>query len=306
MSKLYPPVIAGTLPAFYGDVLNIPFEMNRAVNRGEVYGFSLKIKTVQNSFLIGTVAISLNQSIFKDHVVSFNLNEAIWKKLNIGQYYKIQMAYKDKSGIVGHYSSVGVIKYTTKPDVAIIGLDSAKNNNHQYYYEGSYQQISTKNPDIIKDSTEKLYSYQYELYDNNYKILMRSDETIYNSSYNDEPNSSTFSFKINQDLDSKKKYYLRLKVITSNKMEVYSDYYPIIQRFTINSDAKISLQVDSISELENGGIKINLIGEINKKTGLEETVVGSFRLIRTDEKSNFSAWEDILDFNLYALLRLPS
>jgi hypothetical protein len=46
MSKLYPPVIAGTIPAFFGNEITIPFQMNRAVGEKEVAGFCLKIKTV--------------------------------------------------------------------------------------------------------------------------------------------------------------------------------------------------------------------------------------------------------------------
>jgi hypothetical protein len=44
--KLYPPVIEGTIPAFYGTVLTVPFAMNKAVALNEIGGFSIKIKTV--------------------------------------------------------------------------------------------------------------------------------------------------------------------------------------------------------------------------------------------------------------------
>ena len=293
MSKLYPPAIAGTLPAFYDNVISIPFEMNRAVSRGEVYGFSLKIKTVQTSSFIGTVEVTINDKIFKENIVNFTINN-IANKLNVGQYYKVQMAYTDNTGLVGHYSSVGVIKYTSKPQVSIEGLNTDINNGHRYQYVGIYSQEGEAG-----DATEKLYSYAYELFDNNYQIIMKSDDIIYNSIEDDLPNRATFSFKINRELDQDKKYYLRVKTITSNKMEIYSSYYPLTQRHTINSDAKMHLEVDVISALEDGGIKINLVGEVNAETGIEEFVVGSFRLMRSDEKTNFTEWEDICEFNLY-------
>ena len=44
--KLYPPMIEGTLPAFYGDVMLIPFMMNKGVSENEITGFNLKVKTV--------------------------------------------------------------------------------------------------------------------------------------------------------------------------------------------------------------------------------------------------------------------
>ena len=54
MAKLYPPIISGTLPAFYlenSDLdrsakITVPFTMNRAVSAAQIKGFALKIKTV--------------------------------------------------------------------------------------------------------------------------------------------------------------------------------------------------------------------------------------------------------------------
>jgi hypothetical protein len=47
MVKLYPPYIEGTIPAFYGDSITVPFSMNRAISRDEFNSFSLLIKTIQ-------------------------------------------------------------------------------------------------------------------------------------------------------------------------------------------------------------------------------------------------------------------
>lgn len=49
MAKLYPPVIEGTIPAFNGAVLTVPFSMNRSVSASQITGFAVKIKTVQSS-----------------------------------------------------------------------------------------------------------------------------------------------------------------------------------------------------------------------------------------------------------------
>ena len=55
MSKLYPPKIEGVIPAFTNYELSIPYSMNGAVSRGEVYGMALKIKTVQSNIPLGRV-----------------------------------------------------------------------------------------------------------------------------------------------------------------------------------------------------------------------------------------------------------
>ena len=51
--KLYPPIIEGTIPAFYGDIIKVPYEMNKAVSHLEISGFSLKFKTVQSNRYLG-------------------------------------------------------------------------------------------------------------------------------------------------------------------------------------------------------------------------------------------------------------
>jgi hypothetical protein len=49
MAKLYPPYLEGTIPAFYGGSITVPFTMNRAVGKNEIIGFSLLVKTIQTS-----------------------------------------------------------------------------------------------------------------------------------------------------------------------------------------------------------------------------------------------------------------
>jgi hypothetical protein len=54
--KLYPPVIGGSIPAFYQEngtaIIAVPFSMNRAVDISRIGGFRLKIKTVQSNTFI--------------------------------------------------------------------------------------------------------------------------------------------------------------------------------------------------------------------------------------------------------------
>ena len=60
MAKLYPPIIEGTIPAFYGTVISVPFIMNRSVSLSEISGMKIKMKTVQNNIYILEAESSLN------------------------------------------------------------------------------------------------------------------------------------------------------------------------------------------------------------------------------------------------------
>ena len=287
MSKLYPPTIDGVLPAFYGSTMTIPFQMNLAVGKNDIGGFQVKIKTVQSSSLIGTF---LTEDYDLDNLTAtFAINS---DKILVGQYYKVQLAYirNDASKTLGYYSTVGTIKYTEEPSLIIDDLVTTKNNLHQYSYTGIYS---------TSDISEKLYTYNYGLYDNNYNLILKSDDIIYNVNNEDSPGESSFSFIIKKELEDRQRYYLRLEAKTSNNLFIQSAYYPIVQKHTINSDAKIDLIADSVSRLEDGCIVLHMKGHNNPKTGIEEPVTGSFQLVRSDEKSDFTEWDEILRFNLY-------
>lgn len=146
MAKLYPPNIEGTIPAFYKNddgtaTIAVPFSMNTAVNKSAVTGFQLKLKTVQNS----TYLLSLSTNSVEDYeldtncCVYFRLTKAQADKLYIGQYYKIQIAYINNYE-VGYFSTVGVIKCTTKPIIEIANMTSSGINIHKYSYTGVYTQ----------------------------------------------------------------------------------------------------------------------------------------------------------------------
>lgn len=177
MSKLYPPIIEETLPAFYSEngvvKFTIPFSMNRAVSYSQVGGFELRIKTIQNGTYLYTAETykPTSYSFNKDNsYVNFYIEDRE-SKLKIGQFYKLQLAYiyvdeieKNKKlteyyagnitieefeiamsqrKSVGYYSGTGVAKYTTKPNLYINGLKPGFLNTHTNSYIGCYEQIAS-------------------------------------------------------------------------------------------------------------------------------------------------------------------
>jgi hypothetical protein len=89
-------------------------------------------------------------------------------ELNVGEFYKAQVAYQS-DGIVGYYSSVGVFKYTVEPTISV---DEYENNPFKIYgfYNGE------------GDISEKPYSYQFNLYDSFNRLILTSGEQFYNIS----------------------------------------------------------------------------------------------------------------------------
>ena len=181
--KLYPPNLEGTIPAFYGTTLVVPFSMNKAVFTSEVKGIRLKIKAVQSGkYLITKDADSFSFDPKHEAIFKFTPDEMV--RLSVGQFYKIQLAYVSEyrsavdnqlKDMVGYFSTIAVVKYTTEPMVFIDGLEKKTINSHNYQYTGVYSQSE-------KDYTEKAYSYCFNLYDNNLNLIQTSGEKIHNSS----------------------------------------------------------------------------------------------------------------------------
>lgn len=225
MAKLYPPIIPGTLPAFYGTVANItvPFSMNKAVNTNEISGFSLKIKTAYSNTFIGTLeypkvidgqrasidseTFSLNQIVFKEQdIASLNIKP--------GQFLKAQLAYIDKDNITGYYSTVGVIKYTTKPEISIKNLSLESINNFQNTYIGKYKS---------NDASEKHYLYKFSIY----KLNNGKKEELVDTSdwlLHDNSNEEDF-YSFNNEIEDTETYGLEYTVKTINGLEESTELY---------------------------------------------------------------------------------
>lgn len=282
--KLYPPIIEGTIPAFCNQTIVVPFTMNKSVSEKEVKGFKLKIKTVQSGyqpFLTETIQmIDWNTDTSE---VSFLLPGT----LNIGQFYKIQMAYVDTADVIGHYSTVGVVKYTSNPVISILEPKSGNT------YEGLYSQETTDDGDI-RDYTEKVYSYNFTLKDAAGNILETSGDQLHNSSEDVFLYESRDSYTIKTDLEQDKMYYLDYTVKTINGLVKSAQTKHIFQIGSI--DSKLHTKLECNLDYENGYIDISLV----KPDGveIEESAVGSFYLLRASDEDDFNSWHEVLKFVL--------
>ena len=282
--KLYPPIIEKTIPAFCNQIIVVRFTMNKSVSEKEVKDFKLKIKTVQSGyqpFLTETIQmIDWNTDTSE---VSFLLPGT----LNIGQFYKIQMAYVDTANIIGYYSTVGVVKYTSDPTISIL---EPKNGNT---YEGLYSQEAINDEDV-RDYTEKVYSYNFTLKDASGNIIETSGDQLHNSSEDIFLYESRDSYTIKTDLEQDKVYYLDYTVKTINGLVKSAQTKYISQIGSI--DSKLHTKLECNLDYENGYIDINLVKPDGVET--EESAVGSFYLLRASDEDDFNSWHEVLKFVL--------
>ena len=282
--KLYPPLIEGKLPACAGNSLTVPFAMNKAVSETQVGNIMAIIKNISTGTIVTTLSYGTLVKNNKGYSASFDNekeNGAIAKLTN-GQYYKIQLAYVDRDGVVGYYSPVGTFKRTTTPRVTIPALEG--NFFSGYEYTGLYSQEG-------QDETEKIYSYQFELTDMDGNIIDFSGELVHNSENDNSTSQSEDTWKSNIELKKDTPYYLVYKVTTMNGLECTSPRYVTMNQDSIDIDLDIELQTNM--DIDNGCIELSIAPKINKSV----VVSGSFALMRTSSKSNFSSWDEVYKFS---------
>lgn len=296
MAKLYPPNIEGTIPAFYTEgttKIVVPFSMNKAVGKSEVYGFSLKIKYVDGN-VIDTFQVRKNGAnsgassydIEEDYKAIFDVSSLKTNgTIKVGQYYKVQLAYIDVNNEVGYYSTIGVVKYTTHPIITIAGLDESKVNAHQYAYTGVYSQYG-------KDSTEKVYSSRFLLTDSNNKIIKDTGYMLHNSTQDDLPYEAIDSFLLSRDLEPNQLYYLYFSVKTMNGLECSSIRYRISQLSSVGTELDLGLKADL--NYENGYIRLSLACD-------EPIISGTFLISKACSKDDYQ-WTELKRFDVQSLI----
>ena len=303
MAKLYPPYIEGTLPAFClnsaGDgTITIPFAHNQAVSKADIGSkIYVKVKTVQNDVLMGSDSADWTETVDSKTVIGdgqvvipvsgYSALNGNWP-MQIGQFYKIQLAYGDKNNIVGYYSTVGVIKCTSKPEVTIVDMSEDKVNNNNNLFVGQFKQA--KGGDV----TEKVYSSKFTITDLQGNEIATTGEVLHNVENNPNSYTSIDEMHFNRDLEFGEIYKIKYEVITNNGLECSSPEYLLTQQKSLTMSLKGTLK--ATLNYEEGFIDVSIVGYRDEK-GVEEIGNGAFILCREDSL-NPGYWDELGRFSL--------
>ena len=275
-TKLYPPVIEGVLPAFCleydavsksvlkGCQIKVPFSSNASVSNTQFKGFSLRIRTASSgSYVIPPVFSDTYEMVGSGGEVTFTLSKKQASLLNEGQYYKIQIAYciekvadsaMNISGTnIGYYSTVGVAKCTSKATVTMKGLDSSNINSFNNEFFGIYDLEG------CNDKTEKVYSYEFRIYDENDEIFYTSGEKLHQAYYDTDYVSSIDRITVNDFASTETIYSIQYIVTTINGLVLSSPKYKISSQFLVSPTSIIEILPEA--DEEHGVITIKFRGE---------------------------------------------
>lgn len=296
MSKLPPPYVDGSIPAQIDAGLEIPFRLNRAVSLRDITKIFLKIKTVATDRIIGVFETEVYSKSENDntYIASFDTpydSDNGQCLLTVGQFYKVQLAFGNLQGDQGYFSTVGVFKYTTMPQVYIDGMKEYEIGN-LYTYTGVYDQSFEGG-----DSTEKEYSYRFDIYQND-NLFASSGLLLHDSTTDEVENKSTNTWVLNQQLQPGIIYTLYYIVNTINGIEKKCQY-----NITNNEIEDDILQDNYIltatNDYDNGRILLSL------KAKESVSLQGGFLVSRASSLDNFSSWNEVMKFTLMTFESLP-
>lgn len=172
MSKLYPPLIPGSIPAFPledGGTIKIPFKLNPSVGKDEISQFRLKIKDNNSGKVKFVITVNCNDNFFNTQEIEFAIDENLKNNLTIGQFYKVQLACVSNSEDTDqnlYWSTVGIVKAIGKCYLDTLG------------FEGDSDLGEIACDYWTEDPTEKIYSYQFLIKNSDGTILYEEGEEI--------------------------------------------------------------------------------------------------------------------------------
>lgn len=282
--KLYPPYIEGKLPAFSLDEkqtfeLAIPFQLNPAVGEADFYKMAILIKTMSGKEILSSYLDEAEEEKYFGSYQKFNnIYKAVFPSIQkdlfqIGQFYKIQIAFINSDKEIGYYSTVGIIKCTAAAEATILGLETGIKNSNPINFTGVYS---------TTDNSEKPYSYKFNVYDEKHNLYATSGEQIHNNI--DE-------WVLDKRLQENKTYSIEYIVTTNNLQEVKSEEYLLIDSLLVNM--KLPLEIHASFDAENGKVIIKL-----NKNKQDDVVNGTYKIVRASNEDNYTEWVDLFDLKI--------
>lgn len=300
INRLYPPIIAGTIPSFYttntGTSLEVPFSMNVTVSNAAVKGMRLRLKTTSTDIVIANVVSQKYGDDAVNRSVIYELDNDIVAKLVVGNFYKVQLAYIDQSDNDGYYSTVAIVKYTAEPTIGIADL-----NMQSLTAISANTLIGTY---ANSDASEKAYQYRFVFTNLSGIVLQDTGWLVHNIQTNTSLDKSQDECLIAFNLTEGQTYRVQYSVITNNGLILHSVNYEIVKSsVTVGSlDVYLSTTVDN----DNARVIIQVFPNKTWLT-LNETdeylLKGSFLICRKDENNAKNLWETLTEVNINMALK---
>lgn len=292
--KLYPPYIEGKIPAFVkaGTItLTVPFQLNPLVGKNDFDKLVLVLKSISGEQLRGIIEAT-PYYVYEENNQDIHMGYADFKipvadkdwttPINIGQYYKVQVAFKNGDSI-GYYSSTGITKCIAEPTCSIENLQQNEVVANPFTFVGVYNYGS-------EEDNEKLYSCRFDVYDDSYNLYDTSGEIIHSANKTDGKDA----WELTKNLQPDQIYYIQYNYLTQNNYEGSTPKYPIMEGlFQPKNNWYNSFEFNVDPKNESG--KNTIIINTTSPTSL---VNGTYKIVRTSSETNYEDWVDMFEFSI--------
>lgn len=288
---LNPPIVESKTHAQTDKTkIYISFLMNRSVGMADFDSMQLLLKSVQSNVTLLTATCQQSSLVLKNgnYQATFEIPSKDQSIFKIGQHYKAQIAYK-KGNDLGFYSTVTTFKFTSKPNVSIEKLKLDDINTHFYDYSGVYEN---------SDTSEKAYSYEFNLYDSSNKLVATSGEQLHNASLDTDIRKSIDKWTTRYGLDQNKTYSIVYKVKTVNGIECSSPAYTLIDNWTVTSNLFKYCKFVATNIPDSACVELSFQPKDSSGESSRKFISGQFVLLRSSNEDNFASWYELTRFTL--------
>ena len=261
-------------------VIKIPYGLNSSVGSSDFTNISYIVKSANTNETI------LTKTVSKDNGSCLIKTKGPSRLFELGQYYKIQMAFVTSSGEVGYYSNIGIARYVKEP---VIRVEASGLRN----ITGIFSDNKTY---------EKVYNYSFNLYNEFNNLIETSGQKIHNSNYDTKSFESEDHWELQTTLESDVDYFIEYTVTTTGN---YSISKKINLNFTESKAPRVDSKLYAENNFEEGYNRIYLkrfidssLSDAVKKEMRNRQICGNFYLLRASHKDNYSSWEKLINFQI--------
>lgn len=316
-NNLYPPIISTYMPAFVRtSPCKVYFSLSPFNTQEDIMNVQVSITNIK------TNKSALNKTLYPSEIKLTNLlidtevesDEKYYVIINPGdvqqdaadevafalnQYYKVQLRFTavgaqtppaakisswllNNTNYFSEWSTACLIKGIEQPLINLNGLsDNNVLNTH-------LDQISGRLYFNNSSESETLKWYRIQIAETANLDEIKEDSGII---YTDSFNPNEINYKLKYDLEESLSYSLLLSYGTRNDFESVVKYKFIISSYTLEKlDAKLTATLDE----ENGFISVNI------KNLNTQKFYGILVIKRSNNKTNFTQWEEIKNFTAIA------
>ena len=238
----------------------------------------LRLRTAStNTFILSDLDASIVD--LEQCICTFTLSAIEANKINESQYYRAQLAFVNNDAETGYYSTVGIIKCVAQPTVTIgtnDDFDPGQTNFVTTTLVGKYVQDTS-----YGDSTEKVYSYNFKIWDSKNELIIDSGEQIHDVTADVSSSSSEDIFEIHKELITGEVYKTQYTVTTLNGLIVQSNKYKIMKALSV--DIIYPILLHARVDFDNGYIALQLQGEMIPEYAMTYKAVNFFDTYDSEE-----------------------